>query len=186
MKKQSLSVQRFGPVPPELRIPGKIFLSFAHYIFVEKKFFRIGCLRLEQKRFDQTQGRLRQGLPDLRGHAECLDSPGNQFDTHLEEVQLLGTDNDTVCLHEALQKKSALLVANNAPEKIGKKCRWPWVALLIPLLCTGCAVVAVADAAVSVAATTVKVGAKVVETAVDVTAAGVKAVVGKDEEKEKP
>lgn len=40
----------------------------------------------------------------------------------------------------------------------------------------GCAVVAVADAAVTVGATAVKVGATVVETAVDVAAAGVKAV----------
>lgn len=46
------------------------------------------------------------------------------------------------------------------------------------LWCTGCAVVAVADAAVSVAATTVKVGAKVVGTTVDVGAAGVRAVTG--------
>ena len=53
---------------------------------------------------------------------------------------------------------------------------------LLPLLCSGCAVVTVADAAVSVVATTVKVGATVVETAVDVTAAGVKAVVGSDDE----
>jgi len=44
---------------------------------------------------------------------------------------------------------------------------------------------AVADAAVSVVATTVKVGAKVVETTVDVTAAGVKAVAGTSESKEK-
>ncbi len=51
------------------------------------------------------------------------------------------------------------------------------------LCCTGCSVIAVADAAVTVTATTVKVGAAVVETAVDVTAAGVKAVVGKDEAK---
>ena len=43
---------------------------------------------------------------------------------------------------------------------------------LLPLLCSGCAVVTVADAAVTVVATTVKVGATVVETAVDVTAAG--------------
>ena len=55
--------------------------------------------------------------------------------------------------------------------------------LSFPLCVTGCAVVTVADAAVSVAATTVKVGATVVETAVDVTAAGVRAVVGKKEEK---
>jgi hypothetical protein len=56
---------------------------------------------------------------------------------------------------------------------------------LLPLLCSDCAVVTVADAAVSVVATTVKVGATVVETAVDVTAAGVKAVVGSDDEDEK-
>jgi len=60
------------------------------------------------------------------------------------------------------------------------------VLLLLPFLCSGCAVVTVADAAVSVAATTVKAAATVVGTAVDVTAAGVKAVVGTDkEEKEK-
>jgi hypothetical protein len=48
----------------------------------------------------------------------------------------------------------------------------------------GCAVVAVADAAVTVVATTVKVGATVVETTVDVAAAGVKAVAGSsDDEK---
>jgi hypothetical protein len=54
-----------------------------------------------------------------------------------------------------------------------------------PLLCSGCAVVTVADAAVSVVATTVKVGATVVGTAVDVTAAGVKAVVGSSDKDEK-
>jgi hypothetical protein len=56
----------------------------------------------------------------------------------------------------------------------------PRIALvaLLSLLCSGCAVVTVADAAVTVVATTVKVGATVVGTAVDVTAAGVKAVVG--------
>ena len=60
------------------------------------------------------------------------------------------------------------------------------VLLLLPFLCSGCAVVTVADAAVSVAATTVKAAATVVGTAVDVTAAGVKAVVGTTpEEKEK-
>jgi hypothetical protein len=53
-----------------------------------------------------------------------------------------------------------------------------------PLLCSGCAVVAVADAAVTVVSTTVSVGATVVETMVDVTAAGVKAVVGSDDEDE--
>lgn len=57
--------------------------------------------------------------------------------------------------------------------------------LLLPFLCSGCAVVTVADTAVSVAATTVKVAATVVETAVDVTAAGVKAVIGKDTEEKK-
>jgi len=56
---------------------------------------------------------------------------------------------------------------------------------LLPLLCSGCAVVTVADAAVSVVSTTVKVGATLVETAVDVTAAGVKAVVGSDDDKNK-
>ena len=55
---------------------------------------------------------------------------------------------------------------------------------LLPLLCSGCAVVTVADAAVSVVATTIKVGATVVETAVDVTATGVKAVAGSDDEDE--
>ena len=56
----------------------------------------------------------------------------------------------------------------------------PRIVLLavLPLLCPGCAVVTEADAAVSVVGTTVKVGATVVETAVDVTAEGVKAVVG--------
>lgn len=49
---------------------------------------------------------------------------------------------------------------------------------LLSLPCHGCAVVAVADAAVTVVATTVKVGATVVGTTVDVAAAGVKAVGG--------
>jgi hypothetical protein len=57
--------------------------------------------------------------------------------------------------------------------------------LLIPLLCSGCSVVAVADAAVSVTTTAVKAGASVIGAAVDVTAAGVKAAAGKDEEKKK-
>lgn len=48
---------------------------------------------------------------------------------------------------------------------------------------TGCAVVAVADAAVDVAATAVKVGATVVGTTVDVAASGVKAVVGSSDNK---
>ena len=59
---------------------------------------------------------------------------------------------------------------------------FPLIAL-ISLLCTGCAVVAVADAAVTVAATTVKVGAAVVGTTVDVAAAGVKAVAGSSDDK---
>ena len=46
-------------------------------------------------------------------------------------------------------------------------------ALLFSVLCNGCAVVAVADAAVTVVATTVKVGATAVGTTVDVSAAGV-------------
>ena len=50
----------------------------------------------------------------------------------------------------------------------------------VALLCSGCAVVAVADAAVTVVSTTVKVGATVVGTTVDVGAASVRAVVGKD------
>ena len=55
---------------------------------------------------------------------------------------------------------------------------------LLSILCNGCAVVAVADAAVTVAATTVKVGAAVVGTTVDVAAAGVKAVTGSSDDKE--
>jgi len=47
---------------------------------------------------------------------------------------------------------------------------------------SGCAVVAVADAAVTVVATTVKVGATVVGTTVDIAAAGVSAVVGSDDD----
>lgn len=46
------------------------------------------------------------------------------------------------------------------------------------LFCNGCAVVAVADAAITVVATTVKVGAAVVGTTVDVAAAGVRVVAG--------
>lgn len=55
-------------------------------------------------------------------------------------------------------------------------------ALLASLLCSGCAVVAVAGAAVTVVATTVQVGAAVVGTAVDVGAAGVRAVAGSGDE----
>ena len=51
-------------------------------------------------------------------------------------------------------------------------------ALIFPLLCSGCAVVAVADAAVSVAATTVSVGADVVGATVHVAGAGVRAITG--------
>lgn len=54
---------------------------------------------------------------------------------------------------------------------------------LLSLLCSGCAVVTVAGAAVSVVATGVKVGATVVGTTVDVAAAGVRAVVGSSDEK---
>jgi hypothetical protein len=55
------------------------------------------------------------------------------------------------------------------------------LAVSLAAVCSGCAVVAVADAAVTVVATTVKVGAAVVGTTVDVAAAGVKAVAGSDE-----
>ena len=50
--------------------------------------------------------------------------------------------------------------------------------ILLSFLNSGCAVIAVADAAVTVVATTVKVGASVVETTVDVAATGVKTIVG--------
>jgi len=59
-----------------------------------------------------------------------------------------------------------------------------FAAFLLPFI-SGCAVVAVADAAVTVVATTVKVGATVVGTTVDVAAAGVRAVAGSDDEEEK-
>ncbi len=60
---------------------------------------------------------------------------------------------------------------------------WKILAIGIAVLpMTACSVIAVADAAVTVAATTVKVGATVVGTTVDVAAAGVKAVVGSDED----
>jgi hypothetical protein len=54
--------------------------------------------------------------------------------------------------------------------------------ILVASSLSGCAVVAVADAAVTVVATTVKVGATVVGAAVDVTAAGVKAVAGSSDD----
>ena len=58
------------------------------------------------------------------------------------------------------------------------------LALILSLVAclSGCSVLAVADAAVTVVATTVSVGATVVGPAVDVTAAGVKAVAGSDDE----
>lgn len=58
------------------------------------------------------------------------------------------------------------------------------IVLPVFLIClsslSGCAVVAVADAAVSVGATAVKAGAAVVGTAVDVTTSVVKKTVGSD------
>ncbi|MFN4064324.1 hypothetical protein GO613_02920 [Azoarcus communis] len=63
--------------------------------------------------------------------------------------------------------------------------RYLLVPALIALSLPGCAVIAVADAAVTVVATTVKVGATVVGTTVDVAAAGVDAVISDDEEDEK-
>lgn len=63
--------------------------------------------------------------------------------------------------------------------------RYLLVPILMVLSLPGCAVIAVADAAVTVVATTVKVGATVVGTTVDVAAAGVDAVIGDDEEDEK-
>ena len=58
------------------------------------------------------------------------------------------------------------------------------LALLVTLGASGCAVVAVADAAESVAATAVSMGATVVGTTVEVAAAGVEAVVGDDDEED--
>jgi hypothetical protein len=54
--------------------------------------------------------------------------------------------------------------------------------VLLSFLCTGCAVVSVVDAAVTVVSTSVSFGATVVGTTLDVTAAGVKSVVGSKEE----
>ena len=56
------------------------------------------------------------------------------------------------------------------------------LAFLLSVLCNGCAVVSVADAAVTVVATTVKVGAVAVGTTVDVASAGVKAVAGSSDD----
>ncbi len=53
------------------------------------------------------------------------------------------------------------------------------LAMLLPLCCSGCAAVSVGSAAVSVASTGVRIGATVVETAVDVTAAGVRTIIGR-------
>ncbi len=55
------------------------------------------------------------------------------------------------------------------------------IVLFLAFSTSGCAVVAVADAAVSVAATTLKVTATVASTTVDVAASGVKALVGASE-----
>jgi hypothetical protein len=55
--------------------------------------------------------------------------------------------------------------------------------LLASLACSGCAVVAVADAATTVVATGVKIGATVVGTTVDIAASGVRAVVGSADKK---
>jgi hypothetical protein len=52
-------------------------------------------------------------------------------------------------------------------------------------LLSGCAVTAVADAAVTVTATAVKVGAAAVGAAADVAGAGVRAVTGSSDEKKK-
>lgn len=57
-----------------------------------------------------------------------------------------------------------------------------YILLLAPIL-NGCAVVAVADAAVTVGATAVKAGAAVVGTAVDVTATVAKKTLGSGDEK---
>ncbi|MFZ6673908.1 hypothetical protein [Undibacterium sp. RuTC16W] len=58
---------------------------------------------------------------------------------------------------------------------------YPLVVMTLTIvLSSGCTVLAVADAAVS---TTVKVGSAVVGTAVDVTAAGVRAVTSSNKEK---
>lgn len=59
------------------------------------------------------------------------------------------------------------------------------ILLLLPAL-NGCAVVAVADAAVTVGATAVKAGAAVVGTAVDVTATVAKKTLGSGSEKKAP
>ena len=58
-----------------------------------------------------------------------------------------------------------------------------YAVLILAVLCAGCSVVAVADAAVTVVATGVKAGAAVVGTTVDVASAGVRAVTGSEEKK---
>ncbi len=57
-------------------------------------------------------------------------------------------------------------------------------AILVSVLSTGCAVVAVADATLTVASAAVSVTATAVETTVDVAAWGVKKAVGADDKKE--
>lgn len=76
----------------------------------------------------------------------------------------------------------AVLYRFGSQHKVTTMRIFPLIAL-VSLLCNGCAVVAVADAAVTVAATTVKVGAAVVGTTVDVATAGVKAVAGSSDDK---
>jgi len=61
--------------------------------------------------------------------------------------------------------------------------RYAAVILILALSTSGCAVVAVTDAAVTVAATAVKVTATVVGTTFAVAASGVKAVVGHSDSK---
>jgi hypothetical protein len=67
------------------------------------------------------------------------------------------------------------------PEVVMRNC---YLLCLFALSCNGCAVVAVADAAITVVATTVSVGATIVGTTVDVAAAGVSAAVGSDKDKD--
>ena len=77
------------------------------------------------------------------------------------------------------------LMTMKNPSLLGNSINRPGKFLLLLLALfsqSGCAVVAVADAAVTVVATGVKVGAAVVGTTVDVAAAGVKAATGGDED----
>ncbi len=62
--------------------------------------------------------------------------------------------------------------------------RVSWVLMpVVAILLSGCAVATVAGAAVAVGVGVVSIGVTVVETTVDVAAAGVKAVVGSDDDK---